>query len=292
METVKRKSLFLFYILLFCAFVFILKRDICFVGAVGGISFCLYTVIPAVFPYTVVCKMLIKSGCIGKTGIITSGLLCGFPAGAHMCCEMYEKGHMDKRTSEVLCAVTSGMTPTFVIGFVGVHCMKNAQKGVVVYLICAFSAILYALVSKVSFTQKTADIPSKPFYSIFTESVYESILSVMSLCGYVIFFSVVCEFLKLLSPFLPPYLLYIIFLFSEITTGVFNAAALGTVLSQRMFFAVLSSAVSFSGICAHMQLITLIKQSGLSPARFIMGKWWQSVTSFFISYIVYGIIFG
>ena len=292
MEAVKRKNCLSFYILLFCAFVFILERDACASGAQKGISFCLYGIIPAVFPYTAVCKMLVKSGCVGHLGIITTGLLCGFPTGANMCSEMYKNGRLDKHTAEVLCAVTNGMTPTFVIGFVGVYCTKSTQTGILVYVICAFSAVLYAVVSKIGLSPRPTEISQKPFYDVFTESIHETILSVMSLCGYVIFFSVVCEFLKVFAPFLPSFVLPLVFLFSEITTGIFNIGTLGTVLSGRMFFSLLCAAVSFSGVCVHMQVISVCKYAGLSAMRFVTGKCIQSAFSFFISYIVYGIIFG
>ncbi len=290
MEAVKRKNSFSFYILLFCAFIFILNRDICTSGALNGVTFCLFSIIPAVFPYTAVCKMLVKLGCVGHLGIFLTGLICGFPTGAHMCGEMYKNGTIDKHTAEVLCTVTNGMTPTFVIGFVGAYCMKSAQSGALVYVICVFSAFLYISVSKVSMTSKVSFHSQKPFCDVFTESIYESTLSVITLCGYVIFFSVACEFLKVFSPFLPSFVLPVIFLFSEITTGIFNISELSPAFSKQMLFALLCAASSFSGVCAHMQVISVCRRSGLSSLRFVIGKFIQSAVSFFISYIVYGII--
>ena len=292
MKDVKLKNIFSFYTLLFCALLFILKRDICTAGAQNGMAFCINAVIPSVFPYMAICKMLVKSDCAGQMGSIFTGLICGFPTGAHMCGDMYKSGRVNKRTAQVLCAVSNGMTPTFTIGFVGAYCMKSAQKGVLVYLICSFSALLYAFVSKINLSPTVRKTERMPICDVFTESVCESVLSVLSLCGYVIFFSVVYEFLNALTVLHQPFLPSVISLFSEITTGVFNFAHLGDFLSPRLFFSLVCTAVSFSGICAHLQVSSVCIRSGLSPLYFTAGKFIQSAVSFFVSYIIYGIIFG
>lgn len=287
----KRKNTMVFCMLLSVAVLFTLGREICLVGAVRGFSFCLGTLIPAVFPFCVVCKLLVRTVYISPLGVILTGLVCGAPTGAYMCADMYKNGCCTKRSAENLCAVTNGMTPTFVIGFVGIYCLNDVKKGIIVYLVCSLSAILYALVV-IKHTRLTPCYKDgESFFTSFTESVTESIFSVISLSGFTVFFSVICEFLNVFFYFLPPQLLSFIFLVNEIITGILHTSALSAVISERLLFALMCAFTSFSGICIHLQIATALSRTGLSSRPFAVGKCVQSLTSFVISYIVYGIIF-
>ena len=287
-----RKNTFAFYLFLSISVLFTVCREVCMAGAVKGISFCIATLIPAVFPFTVVCKLLVKAGVISRFGVISSGLVCGAPSGAYMCTEMYKNGYCTKHTAEHLCAVTNGMTPTFVIGFVGVCCLNNAQKGVFVYLICSFSSILYAFVVKkrIRITVNRANDIS--VFSAFTESVTDGISAVISLSGFTVFFFVICEFLNTFFVFLPSHTLSFIFLFCELITGILQSAPLCAVLSERVFFSLMCAFTSFSGICIHLQVRGVLSRTGLSFRPFFTGKCVMAFISFIISFIFYGIIFG
>lgn len=283
------KNALAFYGTLACVFLFVAQRQVCMSGASRGVFLCINTVIPAVFPFTVICKLLVRTGAVEHLGVLATGMICGFPTGAHMCADLYTSGALDRCTAEKLCAVTNGMTPTFVIGFVGAYYMKSAEKGVWVYIICAFSAYFYFKVSGgVSFSQKHSG-RRYPLSSAFEAVIHESIASIFSVCGVVVFFSVLCEFFTLT---VPPCAFPYVCLLTEMTTGIFNSANLANVLSERVFFSLMCAFVSFSGICAHLQVISVCRKSGLGVRRFITGKLTQGVTSFFISYIIYGIIFG
>ena len=288
----KRKNDFVFYLILFFCLLFCVRRDLCMTGAVRGLSFCISTVIPAVFPFSAVCKLLVRTVAVSPPGVILTGLVCGAPTGAYMCTDLYKNGHCDRRTAQLLCAVTNGMTPTFVIGFVGIYCLNNAQKGVFVYLICSFSALLYVFVSSKHIRLTTNCRQELSFFSAFTESVTESIYSVIFLCGFTVFFSVICEFFNAFFSFLPASALSFIFLLNEMITGILQSAPLCAVLSERMFFSLMCAFTSFSGICMHLQVSSVLSSTGLSVRPFVIGKCIQSLTSFAISYIVYGIIFG
>lgn len=287
-----KKSVFIFFSLLSVAVLFTVKREVCMAGAVRGLSFCIATLIPAVFPFSVVCKLLVRTADVSRVGIILAGLVCGAPSGAHTCADAYKNGCCDKRTAEILSAVTNGMTPTFVIGFVGVYCLKSASSGVVVYIICTLSALLYAFVV-IKRTQPMRKSPQYfSFSSTFTQAVTESVSAVISLSGFTVFFTVICEFSNAFLDFLPPPTLSIFFLSSELITGILQSAPLRAAVSDRLFFSMMCAFTSFSGICIHLQVRSALSRAGLSARLFLIGKCVQSLTSFIISYIFYGIIFG
>ncbi len=287
-----RKSTVIFCIFLSVAVLFTARRDICTAGAARGLSFCISTLIPAVFPFSVVCKVLARTVNVRYFGAVFTCLVCGAPSGAYMCADMYKNGCSDKRTSELLCAVTNGMTPTFVIGFVGVYCLQSASKGVFVYLVCSFSTLLYSFVVIKRISLSFYNIYDISFSSAFTEAVFQSTSSVISLCGLTVFFSVVCEFVSAFFSFLPPSFLSFFFLFGELITGILQSRALGAVITDRLFCSLMCAFTSFSGVCIHLQITSVMSRAGLSSRQFVKGKLIQSLASFIISYIFYGIIFG
>lgn len=287
-----RKNTFAFYLFLSASVLFTVCREVCTAGAVKGLSFCIATLIPAVFPFTVVCKLLVRAGVISRFGVISSGLVCGAPSGAYMCKELYKNGCCSKCEAEHLCAVTNGMTPTFVIGFVGVYCLNDAQKGIFVYLICSVSAVLYAFVTKIRIPAHTSRTNDISVFSAFAESVSDGISAVISLSGFTVFLFVICEFLNTFFVFLPAHILSLFFLFCELITGILQSAPLCAVLSERVFFSLMCAFTSFSGVCIHLQVRGVLSHTGLSFRPFFMGKCVISLISFIISFIFYGIIFG
>ncbi len=275
-------------VLILLVFIFFTKSSVCASGAKKGIYFCIDTVIPAVFPFAVICKLLVYSNAFYGRGIFFLGAVCSSPCCASIVCDMYKEGKINKKTAETLSSYTNNLTPTFVTGFAGSYALSSAYKGFLIYVICIFSSFLYGLLFKKDIKKACGELSFFP--SSFTKAVTEGGKSVISVCGYVVFFSVICEFLSLYIS--TPTTVFFITSFLEITTGTANAAMIRGMISERLLFAVLSFFVSFTGICTQLQVISQLHAASLDCIPFIVGKAVQGVLSFAISYIVYGIIFG
>ncbi len=274
-------------VLILFVFLFFIKSNICSEGAKKGIFLCLDTVIPAVFPFAVICKLLVYSNAFYGRGIFFLGAVCSSPCCAAIVCDMYKSGKISKKTAEALSSYTNNLTPTFVTGFAGAYALSSAYKGFLIYVICIFSSFLYGLFLKKDIKKTYGELSFFP--SSFTKAVTEGVKSVIFVCGYVVFFSVICEFLSFYVR--TPQAVFLITSLFEITAGVANAAMIKGVISERLLFSLLAFFVSFTGICTQLQVISHLHRASLGFIPFIIGKAVQSVLSFAIAYIVYGIIF-
>lgn len=281
------KALTVKIVLLLFVLLFTVKSDVCFSGAYRGIAFCLKTVFPAVFPFCVMCKLLVYSNAFYGRGISFLGAVCPTPCCAVLICDMYKNGKIDKKSAEALISYTSNQSPTFILGFVGAYALSSVYKGLAVYLICLFCAYLFGSFFKKDIPKCGSDISFLP--TSFVDAVTDSVKSVLFVCGYVIIFSVVCEFLKTYVHHKTA--VFFLSIFLEITTGISNAELVKGIISERLLFSVLSFFTMFSGLCSHLQVVSYLHGVSLSCKTYFFGKAVQSITAFISAYVVYGIIF-
>ena len=183
-------------------------------AASGALNMCGAVIIPSLFPNMVISSMLVRTGaaavigswmarpiraifrlpgCAG--GAVVLGALCGFPVGAKTACELYEQNALTRAECERLIAIANNTGPSFVIEVVGAHFWGSRGMGVVIYLAQILSAVLLGFVTSrrkskprcaVQFSEIKCDI-----LECLSASVSHSAASVVSVCGFIVFFAVV-----------------------------------------------------------------------------------------------------
>ncbi len=286
-------------------FFLLLFRQVCFRGAYNGLQICLSTVIPAVFPFAAVCRFFAKCGVcndfgaqIGKitkklffldssmAGALVMGIVCGYPFGAVIAGELYKKGAISKHNAEQLCAYINNPTPAFLIGFAGAHVFNSARLGALMLASTVFSTLIYAFINRKNV--RDIQMPAKSEENthvavLFVSSVTEAVFSVLSVCGFTVFFSVITEVCK--TFFLNTRILSVILMLAELLTGLFYVSALD--INARLLFAVVCGAVSFSGLCALGQISAECAKYGISSKPTIKGKIIQGVINFSCAFVFY-----
>lgn len=269
-------------------------------GAGLSLKICATSVIPALFPFFVVSGIFVNTGVshligevftpvskllfkISGTGAFcfVMGLLCGYPTGAKVICDMYKSGTLSKKESERLLAFCNNSGPLFVIGTVGNLMLGDKKTGIILYVIHAISAVLtgvmLSLFNKKASTQSLNKIVAINLGKAITKSIEDAVKSILLVCGYVVFFgsviSVVETFLK------NPFLLSLI----EVTTGAKMITSSG--LEEKMMISLLSGSMAFGGICVFLQVKSVIADTDLSARTYILGKSFQAVCAFVITRI-------
>lgn len=263
-----------------------------------SIYLCVKAIVPSLFIYMVFARMIIampftaflglKLGRYGiETEVFVLGNLCGFPIGAKSAVYLYENGTVSKKRAEYLCAFTNNASLSFLLGYIGAILFSDIKIGFRLAIFQAVSSLLTAVILRLVFMKKEDFLPISSHISVvknrlgLTEAVTDSAFTMLSVCAFIIMFSVLGELA--VSIFHPEGIAGILLKsFFEFSSGCALAAGLEP---QTAFFAI-SFAVGFSGLCVIMQVISVMRGK-LSPRMYFSGRFVNTVI-----FVLFSILFG
>jgi len=268
-----------------------------------GLSVCAMSVIPSLFPYMVISHMIVSSrifssfnrlfypvriyGLPPKCGsAVLLGALCGFPVGAKTAVEMYKSGEISKTEAEVLICAANNTGPSFVVSVIGGTFFKSISFGWVLYFSQLLSSVIATLtVNRIVFPFSSCD--AAVTYSqvkmpdLFT-AVKDSVSSVLSVCGFILFFFVVSGFTSPLLYQISDTAAGIYSSFLEFCQGAGNAASIGGTKGRFLC----GFAVGFSGISVFCQTASFTAAEGLSLKRCFCTKLLQGILTGILAAII------
>ena len=273
-------------------------------SAKEALILCAENIIPSLFPFFVLSRFLIKTGFAKTVGKILSpfmkflfkvngtggvafiiGIISGYPTGAKAICDLYKSGDIQKNEAEALLPYCNNSGPLFVIGAVGTGMLGNASTGMFLYIIHIISAVLtgvimrFFIVDKRSFPTKKHHIKNENISlgSAFSESVKESVNSILYVCGFVIFFATICSpFSHILGDGILGSILKGIL---EVTNGI-KSTVINCDFPTNL--PLISGLLGFGGICVLLQVMGISKEFQLSLKPYIFGKIHQGIISFIL----------
>ncbi|MDD4124673.1 MAG: hypothetical protein PHW77_02930 [Eubacteriales bacterium] len=223
----------------------------------SGISFCIRVIIPSLFVFLVLSRMFMGGvlSVFGKSlpiTLIIGGILCGFPVGAKIVRQLYEKNLLTKKQSEVLVSCSDNASASFIISFAGANILGSVKAGFLL-LIGKFivSLIWYCFASRTYLDEEERHFaPLRGLGSVsLSEAVKDSARTMADICACVIFFMCVGEVVK---SFLPDYELV-----RSAVRGFFEFSG-GIELCRYMKpgtgYIITAMLLGWSGMCVHMQV--------------------------------------
>lgn len=262
-------------------------------------------VVPALFPFFVLSDVLTQAGFMMDSGKLLApfmkkifgvsgsggaafliGAVSGFPTGAIAIRELYESREITKTEAERLMPFCNNVSPLFIINAVGAGMLGSIKSGLLLYAVHIVSAAAVGIILRFCMgTSINARLPRnfphklrEPLYKMFSDAVKKSVKTILSVCGFVIFFSVMSELL--LGFFAPKGGMVYAFLkaAAEITGGLNEIAALKT--DGKILLPVMSAFLGLGGLCVFMQVASAISGSGISMKPYAAGKLLQGAVSF------------
>ena len=142
---VLRVAWFLFLVI--CTAQTLVRPGVAMQGAAHGMQLCCETVIPSLFPFLVLCELLLQSPLAAFFGIpfvplaralgirsrrapaaLFCGLLGGFASAARSVDRMYRESEISQREASVLLVCCVGSSPAFIIGSAGCHVGQRKSR--------------------------------------------------------------------------------------------------------------------------------------------------------------------
>ncbi len=275
-------------------------------AALGAMHLCVTSLIPNLFPFLVLNGLLIRSGFperIGKTigkpfgkwlGIHPScvsavfiGLMCGFPSGAAAAFQIHSKGLCGKKDLDRTAYLSSLASPAYVIVGVGGGLLGNRRIGLMLWILQILANITVGMVDARLRPQPTIDYsydaPSThSFLRSFSDALKDGVNAILSICGSVIFFSVLGGVMRLV-PF-PHTLHCLIACLIELSSGV---ALCASTLPFPVCFLFIAFAMGWSGLSVQVQTVA-VTEGCLSLRSFMLHKLLVSLLSGLLAFVILG----
>ncbi len=271
----------------------------CIEAGLGGVFLCLNTVIPSLFPFFVCSGIIIGFGMtkplekifapfmrpvFGVSGVgalpFVLGILSGYPVGAKCVADLYKKGCCSKAEAEKLLVFCNNSGPLFILGAVGAGMANSPALGRYLYIIHILSAFVTGMIfrfRKIDEKNLVKILPLKEEHwsKVVTESVLSATESMITVCGFVILFSVVGAALPKIgvSPIIHGLL--------EITGGTEKILKMNGEFGGKLL--VISGIIAFSGFSVMLQVFGIIGKTDLSTKPYIAGKAVQGVAAIILT---------
>ena len=259
-------------------------------AASQGVDICIRTVIPSLFPFFVLSILL--TGSMGSTSalipleklfrsrgcgpILITGLLGGYPVGAQAAALGYSSDQLSQAQANRLIMFCSQAGPSFLFGMAA-HQFPEGKYAWLLWLVQILSALCVARMIPAPEWAKTAKADASSI--TLSQAMKKAIFSMASVCGWVVLFRVILDFLQRFVFF--PFPKSIIILLSgllELTNGCLLLSEIPS-LTLRFLWAALM--LNFGGICVMMQTSSFIE--GLKLKYYIRGKLLQTLFSLLFS---------
>lgn len=288
----KKKDIFLLFILFGLAFVMIMFSGDMREGAYQGLVLAENTIVPSLLPLLIIFLLIMKTGArdvlarlmgfisvyIFNLPMITFpaiflGLIGGYPTGALLTQELYNNGDIDKNQSSAMLRFNFCGGCGFIITAIGSAKLMNIKAGVILFISNIAASLIIGLLC--SFSKKRI---RREFYSFneitdfgtaLTAAVESAVKSVLNITAFVILFGSINNILKL-----PEFLLPLI----EITNGVCG--------ENSFSLPELSAYLAFGGLCIHMQLLPVIMKCGMKYYDFLISRIISALLSYCITKLI------
>lgn len=261
----------------------------------SALSLCAKTIIPSLFPFIIISEIVVYSGLGNVIGSVFSklfnklfgisapavcavilGALCGFPIGTKIVLSLLDSGSIDKSEAERLITFCNNPSPSFLINIVGLSLYSSSVAGVIFYCVTLMNSALIGIISNM-----VIPCPSNHFKSLnskkphntltFASAVSSSIPSILSICSYVIFFSVLMGCIEKILTSLNCTKNISIFIYSiiELSGGVAKSATLG---NNILGLCITSFGIGWSGLSVHCQMQSLCNGYNLNLKNYFISK--------------------
>lgn len=225
---------------------------VCAEGAQKGLMLCSGALIPALFPFAVPVLFLINTSAFKRINkkclaLFLLSLIGGYPIGAKLICELCKRNQLSKETARKILPFYINAGPAFIIVAVGKGLLGSVMLGYILFASHIASSVIIsaALIPHYILSNNQNKLPNKSLSlsDNFVLSIKGATDACISICAFVMFFSVVNEYVLHFSQGFKP--LSILLYFTEVTSAV----------KQSGNIYVISFLLGFSGISIWMQVL-------------------------------------
>lgn len=234
-------------------------------------------------------------------------VISGYPVGSRIVYDLYSNGLISKGESTRISLLASTSGPLFVIGAVGIGMFNNKIYGFAMYISHILSSVITAVIFRFYGDEpKNTTLLSNSNISptFLYDSIYNAVISVLLVGGFVSIFYVFAEILsdfKLLTPLEKLFeLLLLPFNANPQTANGVSLGIIETTMGSKFLStlnlgilgpSLCSLIISFGGLSIIMQSLIYLQRASVKPYIFLLGKIVQAIIAFFLCLIILKVLY-
>lgn len=276
----KRHFLILFPLFLYLLF----SPEAALVSARSGLMLWYHSVLPVLFPFMLLCGITLRIGALEQlprvlcrplerlfgcsrfgTFAIVTGFLCGFPMGAKITSDLFKSNKITQDEAFFLHGFVNNLSPAFILSYLASDQMQNASMGIWFLAAILGGAVLYGLITSVSFRRKNSTCAAASFspgaerfvtggqsalFSSIDDCINESIQNTVRLGAYIMIFAILSGAAAQVVPMKNTAVLFLTSCI-EVTNGISLLSHAG--LGPNESFLLLTALCAFGGLSALAQ---------------------------------------
>lgn len=304
-----KKNYILISISLVCVLTaFVANPQVYMISFSNGLMVWATILLPSIFPFLFFTKLLTSLGVVNSITqnfkffskvynvppigfyAFFMSILSGYPVGAKVVSDLCASGMLGKNDAIKVCTFTSNSGPMFIYGTVGLGLLCSKWLGIILLVSHIFGALLNGLVYR---NHKAKNVQVSSFTNIqkpanLGECMWDSIVSILVIGGFVCIFFVVIDILNNLGifVFLANFLSGVFGVEADIINSILNGVVEMThgclditALNMDIFpVAIICEAlITFGGFATMFQAYAFLQKIGISLGFFIKQKLSQTL---------------
>ncbi|MBS5949606.1 MAG: sporulation integral membrane protein YlbJ [Clostridium sp.] len=320
-----KKNYIVCFLITFLIILFVINLESSIGAAISGAKLAFTAILPTIFPFTVICNLLIcydgitlYSKILGPLickplGLsnncsfpIVASFICGYPLGAKYASDIYNLGFIHKKEYERLLNIASNAGPIFILGAISVSMLNDIRYGYILLIANYLSTIIIGIITRKkedirNIPSKKVNFENKPFGTNLKFAIEGALNTTLNISAFVILFSVIISIIKsntLISAAfinLSQYfnsaseIIYNLLLGSiEFTNGAKLIASTNIAISLKL--SLISFILCFSSLSIIAQVASFISKDNPNFKKYIFLKFIQGIIGFIITFISSNII--
>lgn len=273
-------------------------------------------VMPALLPFFILTKLLNYTtftsflgkifspitnkfyGVGGQAGYIyIISIISGYPVGAKITSEFYNAGILNSKQAKCITSFTSTSGPLFILGTIGIGLFNSAHLGIIILISHFLGAIINGFFYRYNDKIAIQSIQNTPQnVNILSESMTNSITSIMIVGGFIAIFYMLLQCLLSLNIFnIISFPLSKLGIHSTITEGIIagiTEITTGAILLSKcnlpfnIITPILSFLISFGGLSIHAQALCFLQEFKMKYSEFFVQKFTHAIISTLITTII------
>ena len=264
-------------------------------GASKGLLLWFNTVLPTLFPFILICNLMLSTKAIDLLLALTrpvfcrlfgvspygsfavlAGFLCGYPMGAKVTADLYRQEKIEKAEAAYLLSFCNNTSPMFILSFLVMQNLKDDRLKLPTLAILFLSPVIISFGCR-PFAKKSTgtyrNISSQPSYASLSDaldfSIGNALESITKVGVYIMIFAILTE-LASLFPFSGSFPGFILLSCLEVTNGITMFCQSG--IDRDIIYILCLFVTSFGGLCAAAQTASMLKGTGIPMYTYLIKK--------------------
>ncbi len=283
-------------------------------SCLNAISVWAFKILPLMFPFFIFTRLIVNLSSTkenfmdkffkkayhtpsGSFSTFFLSTLSGYPMGAKLICTKFENNQITKEDAKKMLSFCSVSGPMFMLGTVGIAILNSFKAGAIILISNIIASLLNGLIYRGKTTPTTPHFKynSQNSANILSDSVYDSLISILMIGGYIVLSFIIIDLLNNLhiTHFLSNVICCVFNIQNhhdvvasiingsiEITRGILDLSSTKLSLSAKTIIS--SSLIGFGGLSVMLQNVNFLNKLNI-PIKTIVK---QKTTQFIFCLIV------